>query len=73
MLSFTGCNDDRTLPQDNQQCKYAEVEYGKYTKDELYIAKGMSVAKGKYIKYVKDVVYVAEGEYGEYAKVDRIR
>jgi hypothetical protein len=62
MLSFAGCNDDHTAPHDNQRCKYAEVEYGKYAKDGMYIA------KGKYIECAKDGMYNAKGRYGEYAK-----
>ncbi len=67
MLSFAWCNDDHTAPHNNQQCKYAEVESGKYAKDGMHIAKGVYVTKGKYIKYAKDIVYVTEGEYGKYA------
>ena len=66
MLSFAGCDDDRTAPHDDQRHKYAEVEYREYAKDRLYIAKGVYVTKGKYIEYAKEVVYVAKGKYGEY-------
>jgi hypothetical protein len=62
MLLFTGCDDDHTAPHDNQRCKYAEVEYGKYAKDGMYIT------KGKYIECAKDGVYDTKGRYGEYAK-----
>jgi hypothetical protein len=67
MLLFAGCDDDHIAPHDNQRCKYAEVEYGKYAKDSMYIAKSMYVTKGKYIEYAKDSVYHAKGKYGEYA------
>jgi hypothetical protein len=70
MLLFVGCNNDHTAPRDDQWRKYAEVEYSKYTKDSVYIAKGMHVTKGKYIENAKDGVYIAEGKYGKYAKED---
>jgi hypothetical protein len=70
MLLFAGCNNDHTAPCNNQWGKHAEVEFGEYAKDRVYIAKGMYIAKGKYIKYAKDVVYVAKGEYGKNAKED---
>ncbi len=71
MLSFAGCNNDHdTAPCNDQWCKYAEVEYGEYAKEGVYIAKAMYVAKGKYIEYAKDGVYVTEGKYGEYTKGD---
>jgi hypothetical protein len=71
MLLFAGCNDNNhTLPRDDQWLKHAEVEYGKYAKDDVYIAKGVCVAKGKYIEYAKDGVYVAKDKYGKYAKED---
>jgi hypothetical protein len=31
MLLFAGCNDDHIPPRNDQQHKYAKVEYGKYT------------------------------------------
>jgi hypothetical protein len=74
MLLFAGCDDDHTTPCDNQRHKYAEVEYGKYAKDDMYakdgvyIAKGMYVIKGKYIEYAKVGIYVAKGKYGKYVK-----
>jgi hypothetical protein len=40
---------NHTLPHDDQRRKYAEVEYGKYAKDSMYIDKGVCIAKGKYI------------------------
>jgi hypothetical protein len=64
MLLFTGCNNDHTAPHDNQQRKYAEVEYSEYAKDGMYIA------KGKYIECPKDIMYDIEGRYGKYAKED---
>jgi hypothetical protein len=70
MLLFAGCDDDHTVPCNDQHCKYAEVELGEYAKDGMYIAKGMDVAKGKYIDYTKDFMYVAKGKYGKYAKED---
>jgi hypothetical protein len=68
MLSFTGCNDNHIAPCYNQQHKYAKVGYVEYTRDGVYVAGGMYIAKGKYIEYAKDGVYVAEGEYGKHAK-----
>ncbi len=68
-----------TTPRNDQLRKHAKVEYGKYAKGGMYVAKGkyieyaknsMYIAKGKYIEYAKDSVYVAEGEYGEYNKED---
>jgi hypothetical protein len=44
----------------------------KHTKDGVYIAKVMYVAKGKYIEYAKDGMYVADSEHSEYA-VRRVR
>jgi hypothetical protein len=44
----------------------------KHTKDGVYIAKVMYVAKGKYIEYAKDGMYVANSEHSEYA-VRRVR
>jgi hypothetical protein len=70
MLSFAECNDDCIAPRNDQQRKYAEVEYGKYAEDGVYIVKGEYVAKGKYIEYAKDVTYIAKGEYGKCAKED---
>jgi hypothetical protein len=43
MLLFTRCNVDHTAPCNDQRLKYAKVEYGKYAKDGVYIAKGMYV------------------------------
>jgi hypothetical protein len=62
MLSCTGYDDDHIAPHNNQRHKYAEVEYGEYTEDGMYIS------KGKYIECTKDGVYDAESRYGEYAK-----
>jgi hypothetical protein len=56
MLSCAGCDDDHIAPRNNQQHKYAEVEYGEYAKDGVYIAKGVYVAKGNYIEYAEDVL-----------------
>ena len=39
----------------------------KHTKDGVYIAKVMYVAKGKYIDYAKDGIYVADSKHSEYA------
>ncbi len=44
----------------------------KYTKDGVYIAKVMYVAKGKYIEYAKDGMYDADSKHSEYA-VRRVR
>ena len=44
----------------------------KHTKDGVYIAKVMYVAKGKYIEYTKDGMYVANSKHSEYA-VWRVR
>jgi hypothetical protein len=62
MLSFAGCEDDHTVPHDDQRRKYAEVKYSEYTGDGMYIV------KGKYIECAKDGMYNAKGRYGEYAK-----
>ena len=70
MLLFAGCDNNHTVPRDDQWHKYAKVEYIEYPKDSVYIAKGMYVAKGKYIEYAKDCVYITGGEYGKYAKED---
>jgi hypothetical protein len=37
MLSFAECDDDHTAPRDDQQ-QYAEVEYGEYAEDGVYVA-----------------------------------
>ncbi len=44
----------------------------KHTKDGMYIAKVMYVAKGKFIEYAKDGMCVANSKHGEYA-VQRVR
>jgi hypothetical protein len=54
MLLFAGCDDNHTTPCDNQWRKHADIEYGKYAKDSVYIAKGMFVAT-KAIDHVRCV------------------
>jgi hypothetical protein len=58
MLSFARCNNDHTVQCNDQRRKYAEVEYGEYAKDGVYIIKGMDIAKDKYIEYAIDGMYV---------------
>jgi hypothetical protein len=70
MLLFAGCNDDHIVPRYVQQQEYAKGGYGEYTRDGVYVARGMYVAKGKYIEYTEDGVYIAKGKYGKYAKED---
>ncbi len=57
MLSFAGCDNNHTMPCDDQRLKYAEVKYSECAKDGVYIAKGMYVTKGKYIEYAKRRVH----------------
>jgi hypothetical protein len=40
MLSFAECDDDHTAPRDDQRRKYAEVKYGEYAEDGVYVAEG---------------------------------
>jgi hypothetical protein len=68
MLLCAGCNNGHIAPCGDQWRKYTEVEYDKYTKDGVYIAKGMYITKDKYIEYAKNSVYTAKGEYGKYTK-----
>ncbi len=70
MLLFAGCNDDFTAPRDDQRCKYAKVEYGEYTKDGMYIAKGVYVAESRHGKYAKEAASVEEIHNKPLAKED---
>ncbi len=63
-----GCNNDHIAPRNNQRHKHAKVEYDKYARDGVYVAKGVYFAKGKYSDYAKDSVYSTKGEYRENAK-----
>jgi hypothetical protein len=62
MQLFAGCTNNHIAPHDDQQHKYAKVEYGKYAKD------GVFVAKGVYSEYAKDGVYNAKSAYSKNTK-----
>ncbi len=40
MLLFAGCNNNHVMPRDDQRCKYTKVEYGKITKEAVFIEEG---------------------------------
>jgi hypothetical protein len=73
MLLFARCDGDRTAQCKDQQHKprlstvSTPKKACKHTKDGVYIAKVMYVAKGKYIEYAKDGMYIANSEHSEYA------